>query len=173
MNSVKAQTIHKQLWDQTNYRITTVPSQTKLVSKQGLLKSWKSLDTDLTFLEGIAIALVDWLDDDESALTITQFLVLKRILPTQWKRWLEASEDLRNAREFAMMVIGNRREIGALTFRLNANMMIQSMPMYDDDWKELTVWRAGLKNMGKEESRGSVRVMVEEIPSSPSAPGKR
>lgn len=93
----------------------------------------------------LATELAEWCLQDE-ALKITQFLSFKKVPVDCFYRWIKTNEQLKQAHEFAMRVIGDRREIGALKKKLDGTIVSYTMPHYDKDWKDLVEWRAKLKN---------------------------
>ena len=97
------------------------------------------------WLEIFAKELVDWTINDENALTMNGFYVKKGVPSRTVARWRKRSKLFNEAHEFAKMIIGCRRETGALTKKLDAGIVLRTMAMYDEEWKKLEEWRADLK----------------------------
>lgn len=112
------------------------------------------------YLLKFALEWVNWAMTDEDALKLTQFYVLKGIHNFSVERWMKRCPELQRAHDWALMIIGNRREIGAIKKIYDSAMIRTTMCMYDTQWKELEEWRARLSE--KIASAGGVRVV--EIP---------
>lgn len=119
------------------------------------------------FLELLAEDMVKW-SDQPDALKLTQFFQSRHIDMCNLYRdrekqngWLDKSEYLKEAHRYVMMVLGTRREIGALKREYDSGMVRTTMPHYDNIWKELEAWRSTLK----EPSVGTGNITVEMTPS--------
>lgn len=130
----------------------------------------KNQPTNIKYIESIAKELVDWAQT-EDALTLEQFWLVKGIDGSTVKKWKGLSPVFKAAHSFAKGTIAVRREIGGLKNKLNTPMILSSMPMYSNRWKNLTKWRASLKNKNEEEK--PIRVLIEQIPSSDIVPTKK
>jgi hypothetical protein len=122
------------------------------------------------FIDSVARELIEWSTTDD-ALKIEQFWIMKGISLKTVKKWKTLNENFARAHQHALLAVGTRREVGAIRNRLNAPIIASSMPMYDKKWKKLAEWRASLRN--KEEQQDTIRVVVEEVPSSPMVPEKK
>ncbi len=122
--------------------------------------------------EAYAKELTNWADTDESALKIAQFLQKKGINKRTWYRWCQKYEILADANDFALMALGNRREVGLLTRKYDSQSTMLSMLHYDSDWKDMFAMKAKL--MAQEGLTGGQKVVViEKYPDSPLVPVKR
>lgn len=132
---------------------------------------WREKPISMASLDQLAQDLKDWVDKDESAFKISQFLLKRGIWPNDIPRWRERNENFDSAYTYAMIALGNKREIGALTGKLHPGMVIASMAMYDPEWKANAEWRAKLteKNV---EGNGAQIVVIEKFPDSPLVPEK-
>ena len=106
------------------------------------------------FLDGLAEELVKWFTANNEMLLVTDFLEAKHINRTSFYRWLKMSEKLKEAHEFVTMVLCNRRENGALRFKLNANMVIKVHGHYSDIWQDeiAKIAALGLKDEDKKQN---------------------
>jgi len=114
------------------------------------------------YLEALAIELVECAQNNESALVFTEFLEAKMLNKSTWMGWLKRDEALRQAYAYALMCLGNHREIGGLTGKLDAGLVAKSQAMYSDDWKRMEEWKAKLKEeLGG--GNGTIRVVMEPV----------
>jgi len=132
------------------YNIENKKSTNKEYETYRNLFTLRQKPVSLAFIEKLALELIMWARDNEDALKITQFYRLKGINSNDMKRWEERSDKLRAAHEFALMVIGDRREIGALKNKLNAGIVMKTMSLYDQNWWDLELKRTELKIKAKE-----------------------
>ena len=123
------------------------------------------------YLETLGFELVEYVEKDPEVFKIKQFLALKRIPSSTYYEWLDQNEFLMTCHEFALMILGNRREGWAIQDNLNGPMLERSMPHYDDEWKKLHEWRAALTK-GPEGQTGNITVVLDAVPSSPLVPEK-
>lgn len=107
--------------------------------------SFKEKPVSEAFIEHLGQELVEWAIQDEDALKITQFFTKKRIYSSDIARWRERSKKFDGAYRFALTVIGDRRELGALRKKLDGGMVSATMSLYDSEWKNLIEWKAQLK----------------------------
>ena len=90
-------------------------------------------------LEWITVAL-----NDETMLTLDDFLILKGLSRKTMMSWCRRCDVLMEAHNHVTMIIGNRREKGMLTKKLDSTGVLRSMHMYDDRWVKADEWRASL-----------------------------
>ena len=114
-------------------------------------------------LDKICDDLVDWVTREEEALKIKQFIALKGIPYGTWHNWIEKSEKLKMAVEQAKMIIGNRREVGAITRKFDSGNTMFMMPHYDHDWEQMLRLRAEISEK-KDGSKGPGWVVLEKMP---------
>jgi hypothetical protein len=98
------------------------------------------------YLRKLAFELVSWVLKDDKALKITQFRTSRHICRKTWDTWVKRSPELQDANDFALEVIGDRREIGGLEKRFDSSIVAYTMPHYDPVWKELVAWKASLQD---------------------------
>ncbi len=113
----------------------------------------------------LANDIMKWACDEEGILKFTQIYLRLGILPMEFHRLAEKYPELARARDFARMAIGTRREIGGLKHEFNAGMITMSMPIYDEEWKEVIAWRADLSTKNQQGYQNIV-VQMAPIPSS-------
>ena len=128
-------------------------SQSKKTEK---LVSWRDEYQDLLtlqmipinniYLEKFAVDMVQWFENNEDAFALTEYYQLKRVSEKTVLRWRERCKELDNAVEYCKMVLCNRRESWSINNRdKNASSLNFVMPHYSTVWKEVTEWRAKLK----------------------------
>jgi hypothetical protein len=133
--------------------------------------SWRQHTPSAEYLTGLAKELVKWVIQDEHAYRVEKFLINKCMPKKTYYRWLEKSEDLSDAHDFANMVIAERRESGAIEKRLDPGSALAMMPRLDPEWKEMMQWKASLNKQDVEKT-ASITVELVDFPSSPLVPVK-
>lgn len=124
-----------------------------------------------TGAEKLARDLVLWARTNEEALKIAQFLAERGINRKTWSRWCEKFQILADANDYALMIIGNRREVGLLTRKFDSQSTTLTMLMYDPEWRQCLQERA--KIMHQEGLASGQRIVViEKFPDSPLVPVK-
>jgi hypothetical protein len=123
-------------------------------------------------LEKMAQELVIWAKEDANALKVSQFYLDKGINTNTWAKWCNDYDFFREAHGYAKMIIGNRREAGAVNNKFNAGIVSYTMPIYDPEWKEETVRRASLKD-GSNEAKTTITVLTSPIPNSYLVPERK
>lgn len=98
------------------------------------------------YIERLSRELIIWADsNDPKSLRLNQFVKGKKIPHKTFDRWVEKYPMLGSAKEYAMMSIADKREVGAAT-REYADNVLRMMPIYDHEWKALEQWRSSLKD---------------------------
>jgi hypothetical protein len=144
-------------------RKSNKPSRTPKIEKFKQLWEIRDMNTGKTrvlyefSIEAMARELVDWARDNEDALKLSQYYVLKGIRQQDFHELRTQFPNLDDACKAALMLIGNRREVMALRGKLDASMVRFMMPHYDEVWKKTEEWRAELKN--KQEQSLSITVI--------------
>jgi hypothetical protein len=105
---------------------------------------WKRTPINIEGIERKAEVLVKWALTYPQAYTLKQWLNENGIDGGTLKRWKERSPVFATAYNFAREIVGTKREIGALTKKLSESMVMGSMPIYSDDWRELAEWKNDL-----------------------------
>lgn len=107
--------------------------------------SWREQPISQGYLEEKALEIIDWAENDEDALKLTLFYKKYRWYEDDVRRWRKRCANFDKALRYAKMIIGDRREIGALKRKLSEGIVSSSMAMYDPEWKEIAEWRARLR----------------------------
>jgi len=118
------------------------------------------------YIDKIAEDLVAWVDnppEGTKTYKLNQFLRTLSIHPDTFYTILKRSEKLRWAHSYAMAAIADVREIGALENKLSERTVLQSMPIYSKEWKDLEEWRAKLKDE-ETKTAGNFKIVMTSIP---------
>jgi hypothetical protein len=104
------------------------------------------------YLEKFAVDMVQWFENNEEAFALTEYYQLKRIPEKTVLEWRKRCKELDNAVEYCKMVLCNRRERWSINNReKNASTLNFVMPHYSSVWKEVTEWRAKLRDQADAE----------------------
>lgn len=123
-------------------------------------------------IERLANEITEWARDDDQALKLSQFYLKKGIGGVTWRSWCKRFPQLQEAHDVAKELIGDRREIGALTYKYHYGVVAYTMPFYDKQWEDETVRRSALKE-SQSDAKSSVIVTMNPIPSSPLVPERK
>ncbi len=111
------------------------------------------------FVERLAEEVIRWsLNDD--AIVFRDFIDNKSIPEEAYYRWVRTYPELKAAHVLAKGRIGSRREKGALTRKFDGSIVVNSMPMYDQEWKDFTAWKSSLKDQA---ASGNVTINLPPI----------
>ena len=154
--------------------VSVKKSEVKIV----YLDEWKNFTTHEKNLlttgtaERLARELVAWARGDENALKVSQFLEMNGISRRTWNRWVQKYEVFSDAYDYALMCIGNRREVGVMTRKFDSQSTSFMMLHYDEDWREAMSMKAKLSSP-EGLSTGQKFVVLEKYPDSPMVPTRR
>jgi len=125
------------------------------------------------FMYLLAKDLTNWATHDKNALILKQFFLEKGVSTSDVHRWRKKNKLLDSAIEFAKGAIGARREVGALTRKFDANIVMKTMMNYCDEWKQAEVWRAELKQKQEEKTeRNNIQWVLKKFPETNAVPEK-
>jgi hypothetical protein len=127
-----------------------------------MLFSYRQVPVSDAFIDDLAMRLAKWAHSDKDAVILEDFLSDNRISWTAFCDWEKRSTLLEEAHQFALMCIGCRREKGGLYKKMSESMVMKSMPMYSQRWKQLNEWYSHLTE--ERESRGNITVHMNAIP---------
>ena len=132
------------------------------------LHTWQDVPVTDNWKDALAQELFLWARDNEEAYKMSQFYLERGIHYRDFDRWCQTHEHLKTAKEAALILIGNRREIGGLKRKLDAGIVVKSMCRYDIEWKELAEWYAKLKS--DNDNRPETKIIVMEQYNPPTTP---
>jgi len=104
------------------------------------------------FIIQVAKDLIEWAANDETALAIRLFHANQGIRQCTLDKWAKRTPFLAEAIDFAKTAIGVRRELQGMSRKQDPNFIFKSMPIYDNDYRDLKEWESKLKE--KEASAG-------------------
>jgi hypothetical protein len=107
----------------------------------------------------MASDLINWSLKDDS-LVFRDFYDDRYIPEDTYYRWLKTYPTLKAAHTLAKGRIGSRREKGALSRKYDGSFISSSMPMYDQEWKDILAWKSSLKDQA---SSGNVTINLPSI----------
>lgn len=107
------------------------------------------------YLCRLAQELVEWSTQDH-AFKLSQFFTERLVVRAVWQRWLQDCQELQDAMEVAKENIGNRRELKALTGEYNASIVMTTLPLHCQEYKE---WR--ISQRPNVEEKKDIRVFFE------------
>lgn len=114
------------------------------------------------YLAKVGATLKEWVKRPDS-FTINGFLAEYQIPPQSFYQWVNKHEHLAFDYSQALVALADRREVGALTKKLDAATVNSSMAMYCSRWKELSEWRAKIKEDAAHHT-GKVEIEIKQIP---------
>lgn len=127
------------------------------------MHTFKNTPISIDWLERLAKELIDWARNDKTALKLTRFYTNKGIASDTVARWRKRSKAFDKAHRFAKGIIGDRREDGGLTKKLDSSIVQKTMAMYDSGWKELEIWRSELRRLEQEQEATTFNIKMNAI----------
>lgn len=113
--------------------------------------------TTRRFIEIESQRLVDWANQDDS-LIIQDFYNKGGYSTGQFYDWCEKFPEFKQAHEYAMSMLGSRRELGAMTRKYDAGTIHRTLGAYSKIWRDQTRELAKLK----EDNAGETKVIIIE-----------
>lgn len=104
-------------------------------------------------IEQLAEELFDWALNDDTARKLRPFFTARGISSKDVARWKKRCPKFKRACTLAQDAIGDRREDGGLTNKLNASIVLRGLALYDKEWKALEKWRSDLRKAEKEKEK--------------------
>lgn len=114
------------------------------------------------YLAKMADVLLDWAKLDDSY-TMNQFTAKYQLPRKSFYRWVIGNERLGEAYDVAMGMLAARREVGALTRKLDAGIVATSMALYCPEWRTLREWMAKIKEEAAHSS-SKIEIQLTTIP---------
>lgn len=162
---------------------TKIKKQTKTRDKSSKESPWiedyldcfsmKIKPVTEAFLERLGQELIQWAEREEKQYKIAPFFDKRRIGWSTYDRWAKEHPKFGAAYNLAKSILGTRREYGALERKLDAGTVIQMMPHYDQEWKQMVKERNEMKAQANEKASGGTQfVIMEKFGSSELVPEK-
>jgi hypothetical protein len=153
--------------NKNNTKTTTTP-KTVCLDEYKNFKLGNTFITN-TMMEQLGKDLVAWAENDPNALKLKSFYEREGIGEKKFNEWCTKFPDLAEYRAHAKMIIGNRREIGALRRELDGRGVYEMMPHYDQDWDDALARKESLKNRDGEGS-GDTKIICVGLDKFPDCP---
>jgi hypothetical protein len=134
--------------------------------------AWRIVPVTQAAIARLVEDLYKWIEETD-ALCFDRFLIEKRIGKTCYYEWVKKYPELQAAHTHAIMSLSVNREEGALRNKLNAAMVIHSMPMYSDEWKKNIEWRESIKKPKEDDDKRNITVVIPPFPGSDLVPSKK
>jgi hypothetical protein len=166
-------TTSKQKFIETDLQAITevkLPSKVSWIHKD--LLSWREMPVTETYMDRISTDLHKWIEDKPECLMIEEFLHSIKMSYDFYSTMKERSPRLQSAHDYAMMVLGIRRERGGLTNNLNAGLVERSQHAYSRTWKNAMIERDKSKAQEQANAQGIVTVMIPDFGKDPRVPAR-
>lgn len=137
------------------------------------MNSFKMKPINEKWIQWLAQELIKWAVQDDNALKLTQFYTLHGICSADIRRWMERSDYLKRAHAFAKLVIGDRREVGAINRKYETTMIKMMMPAYDPEWAQREQEQSKLRNPDAQAMTGQLIIEIPVFKSSGLVPDRQ
>ena len=140
--------------------------------------TWRQKPISLAKIEQLAQRLEDFVMNDPKAYTIAKFLMIQRLDESSYERWCKEYPVLNMAHEFALMVIGARREEMGLEFNLSAPWGLPAHTHYSKVWRQEFDKNARVKAQAAAEAKvsaeqkGDLKVVMVKFEKSAAVPSR-
>lgn len=155
----------------TTKSTTPVNRKTKVVEMYKDMFFLREYPISEAFIERLAADMVEWAKK-ETSLKLTDFFWDMGIHNQVVYRWMEKWPILKRAWEFAGQRIASRREVGAITRKLDPGAIEKFQGMVDPEYKNFLQWKASLATTEKQ-GTGTVIVRMEAAPTSDRVPERK
>lgn len=123
------------------------------------------------YIKSIAMDLIEW-SEDESNMRLSAFWRRYPWPRTQFYRWINNHEILKEAYEVARNKMADNRERKATEDPRYFPVYARNQIIYDYDYRDALQWRESIKPKGQEGGATTVNVVLPEYESSPMVPDK-
>lgn len=153
---------------------TTKPTSPKFdFDEYRNMKTLQKLPINNLFLETLAKDLIEWALNNDDALRISQFYGSKHMTRDDFMRLMNKNETLREAYDFAIETLGQRREIGWIKGDYEGSAISATLAHYCSVAKEQAEYKAALRQKAEVDRGGNITVVLPPIPDSPLVPAKK
>lgn len=136
------------------------------------LGSWKMKPYCEETVRRAASQLVEWARNDEDALVIDEWHLVRGIGSPTYDRWKKKYSFFQEAHDNAKYLIGLRREKGTIKGKYSDTAVNRTQPAYSRRLRESEAWRSSLRQKEAEKGAGKVNVEMTKIPNCPEVPPK-
>ena len=137
--------------------------------KQVWLEEYRNLYTGsnevvtAAFLQRLGKELLDYVRKDEDANRIGYFFQDKNIPPLTARKWAAKYPEFGEVYEAAKNVVGYRRERGGMKEGWNSSIVLRSLPLLDEEYKEIMEWEWSAKAKANENALGSIKIELSDL----------
>lgn len=136
-------------------------------AKTGLVKPMAQAD-----ITALCNRLKGWSETDEKAFTINQFCVREGIPRSTLYEMAEKIEEVRDALDYALLSIADRRQIGAITREIDGKYSLFQIQRYDPEIRREMEWQASIAQKDDAQT-GNITVVMQDFPASPLVPERK
>lgn len=90
------------------------------------------------------MTLLEWSSKDDS-LEITDFALEMKMHRSMLYRWIATYPDIKEAFDFAKLMIASRRKKGALTRKFDKDVVFKDLHKYDPEWHEINKYHSEMR----------------------------
>ena len=127
------------------------------------IKTMRQRPISKAFIEQLAAKLIQWVSNEKQVI-IDEFLQEIGFSAETFGEFRKRCPKLEEAYQYAKMCIGNKREKCGLYNKMNAAMVMKSMPSYSKRWGKLMEWHAGLTTKSEDSESKETIVVIEKYP---------
>jgi hypothetical protein len=102
------------------------------------------------FIKKVAEDAITYFIEEPRALNITQYIVKRRIQFDTWYNWCDKYDWFKRAHNNCLMIIGNKREVGASFRELDREMQLRQMHRFWPEWKAVELHNKELNQKEEE-----------------------
>ena len=99
----------------------------------------------IPFLKQLALDLMEWASSKHDDCTIVDFIGPRKIGRRKYEKWVAKHDFLNDAHDYALMMLGAKRERKGLENDWNTVIVTKSLHMYNPEWQRSEEWRSSLK----------------------------
>lgn len=151
---------------------TETKEPTKLIDRYPDLFFLREQPMPEVIIKRLVAEMIEF-SDRPTTLRASQFWNDKKINSGYYWQWKEKFPELKQAYEYMLARIAERRDLGAMTREFDGNYIKDSQPMYDPEYKALLEWKAHLAKKEEGAGQGNITVVLEQFPESRLVPKKK
>lgn len=132
---------------------------------------FKQVPTTIKTILKIGKELMEWAMTCKEATKIHKFFRGRGIDRDTVSRWRKRVPEFNRMFRFSLMAIGDRREDGAYDKKKSESIVLNTMGVYDPDYREYLAWKKSLDVKPEHEGKTLI-VVTEPVPNSSLVPEK-
>lgn len=135
------------------------------------LLSHKMEPANNDYFKRLALELTEWARKNKKAMMISQFYALRGIPESTYFMWVKDNQILKDAHEFATLLIANRREEKLI--EKDPSSLKFTMPHYSKIWRQESERRAALAAKNTTELTVNYEAQPQVLPHSAMVPNRK